>query len=81
MLHRIAGWWDALELWVVGLPFVPQVVLVVGVMIPVSYLIAKTMDRVLAGVLDWVRPDEPSASKNNHRTADLLPGGHGSGVN
>lgn len=66
-MHRIASWWDALELWIAGLPFVPQVIVVLGAMLPVSYLIATTLDRALARVLDTVR-------NSDHRAAERLPG-------
>lgn len=46
-MHRIAGWWDGFELWVAGLPFIPQFVVVLVGMVPVSFAIAYVLDRVL----------------------------------
>jgi len=46
-VHRIAGWWDGFELWVAGLPFIPQFVVVLVGMVPVSFAIAYVLDRVL----------------------------------
>lgn len=61
-MHRIAGWWDALELWVAGLPFVPQVMLVLAVMVPVSCAIAWLLDRGLMAVLQLIGRTNPDAS-------------------
>ena len=47
-MDRVAAWWDGLELWVAGLPFVPQVALVLVVMVPVCFGIAQLLDRGLA---------------------------------
>ncbi len=61
-MHRIAGWWDGLELWVVGLPFIPQFIVVLAVMIPVSFAIAWVLERVLIGVLRLLgRDSKPEA--------------------
>ena len=44
----MAAWWDGLELWVASLPFVPQVALVLAVMVPMCFGIARLLDRGLA---------------------------------
>jgi hypothetical protein len=72
VLHAIASWWDGLELWIAELPFGPQVVLILGVMIPVSYLIATGLDRVVHLVLDRMR----SLQHGECRAAEDLPGVH-----
>ncbi|WP_051111162.1 hypothetical protein [Rhodococcus rhodnii] len=54
-MDRIAGWWDGLELWIVGLAFVPQVALVLVVVVPLCALGAWLLDRVLAAVLVALR--------------------------
>ncbi|WP_378738739.1 hypothetical protein [Nocardia brasiliensis] len=46
-MHRIAGWWDSFELWVAGLPFIPQFLVVLVGMVPVSFAIAYLLDRAL----------------------------------
>ena len=61
-MHRIAGRWDALELWVAGLPFVPQVVLVLAVMLPVCCAIAWLLDRTLTAVLHLVGRANPDTA-------------------
>jgi uncharacterized membrane protein len=50
-VHRIASWWDEFELWIVGLPFIPQFILVLAILIPVALGIAWTFDRLLDGLL------------------------------
>ncbi|MFF3570732.1 hypothetical protein [Nocardia jiangxiensis] len=46
-MHRIAGWWDGFELWVAGLPFLPQFAVVLIGMVPISFLIAYLLDGLL----------------------------------
>ena len=46
-MHRIAGWGDGFELWVAGLPFIPQFIVVLVGMVPVSFAIAYLLDRLL----------------------------------
>lgn len=50
-MQRIAGWWDGFELWVAGLPFIPQFLVVLIGMVPVSLGIAYLLDRALRTVL------------------------------
>lgn len=50
-MHSIAGWWDSVELWVAGLPFLPQFAVVLVGMVPISVLIAYLLDRVLREAL------------------------------
>lgn len=50
-MHAIATWWDGIELWITGLPFVPQSVVVLLVVVPVAFGIARLFDRVLAEIL------------------------------
>lgn len=47
MVQHIAGWWDGFELWVAGLPFIPQFIVVLVGMVPVSFAIAYLLDRLL----------------------------------
>ncbi|WP_431962825.1 hypothetical protein [Nocardia sp. bgisy134] len=50
-MHRVAGWWDGFELWVAGLPFIPQFLVVLVGMVPVSFAIAYLLDRALRAAL------------------------------
>ncbi|WP_328391817.1 hypothetical protein [Nocardia sp. NBC_00416] len=46
-MERIADWWDGFELWVAGLPFIPQFLVVLVGMVPISFGIAYLIDRAL----------------------------------
>jgi hypothetical protein len=63
-VHRFAGWWDGFELWVAGLPFIPQFVVVLVGMIPVSFAIAYLLDRGLRIVLRLLGRDRPAANRS-----------------
>ncbi|RVW04850.1 hypothetical protein [Rhodococcus spongiicola] len=49
-MNQLASWWDGAELWIAGLPFIPQVILVLAVMIPLCFGIAWVLDRFLSAV-------------------------------
>ncbi|MGY0497291.1 hypothetical protein ACWZHB_02180 [Nocardia sp. FBN12] len=57
-MQRIAGWWDGFELWVAGLPFIPQFLVVLVGMVPISFAIAFLLDRGLRVVFRVLRRDE-----------------------
>ncbi|GGK62718.1 hypothetical protein [Nocardia camponoti] len=46
-MANIASWWDGFELWVAGLPFIPQFLVVLLGMVPVSFALAYLLDRAL----------------------------------
>lgn len=60
-MNRIATGWDGVELWIAGLPFVPQLFVVLLAVLPVSFLIARTLDAGLgaAGRVLSRRAGEP----------------------
>lgn len=60
-MESIARWWDGVELWVTGLPFVPQSVVVLLVIVPIAFLLARVFDRVLAVVLHLLGRDARAA--------------------
>lgn len=57
-MQRIAGWWDGFELWVAGLPFIPQFLVVLVGMVPVSFAIAYLLDRALRAIFRVLRRDD-----------------------
>lgn len=61
-MERIAGWWDGFELWVAGLPFIPQFFVVLIGMVPVSFAIAYLLDRGLRSALRMLGRDRQAAS-------------------
>ncbi|WP_040795089.1 hypothetical protein [Nocardia higoensis] len=61
-MERIAGWWDGFELWVAGLPFIPQFFVVLVGMVPVSFAIAYLLDRGLRAALRMLGRDRNEGS-------------------
>lgn len=41
----LASWWDSVELWLTGLPFVAQLPIVLVVLVPLCFLVAVVVDR------------------------------------
>ncbi|WP_405491152.1 hypothetical protein [Nocardia sp. NBC_00511] len=62
-MHAIAGWWDGVELWVAGLPFVPQFAVVLAAMVPVCLAIAFLLDRTLRVALRALGRDRMVAAE------------------
>ncbi|MFJ4650677.1 hypothetical protein ACIP5Y_05280 [Nocardia sp. NPDC088792] len=62
-MHAIAGWWDGVELWVAGLPFVPQFAVVLSAMVPVCLIIAFALDRTLRFTLRALGRDRVAAQE------------------
>ena len=54
----ILSWWDSVELWLSGLGFVLQVIIVMPVVLALAYGIAVTVDVLLGNgikALHWIR--------------------------
>ncbi|MGL4306901.1 MAG: hypothetical protein ACRCSF_12210 [Mycobacteriaceae bacterium] len=66
-MDGILRWWDAAELWITGLPFIPQVALVMLVVVPIAAGIAKGSDLALAVFLDQL------SSRKNSKTGQDQP--------
>ncbi len=49
------SWWDSFELWLSGLGFVPQTLIVMPVVLVLAYGIAVAIDAVLGGGIRMVR--------------------------
>lgn len=49
------SWWDSFELWLSGLGFVPQTLIVMPVVLLLAYGIAVAIDSVLGGGIRMVR--------------------------
>lgn len=62
-MSGVGNWWDSVELWVTGLPFVPQVIVVMAVLVPLAGGIAWLLDKVLAGVLRLFGRGKPDANQ------------------
>ncbi|GAA4475820.1 hypothetical protein GCM10023094_14140 [Rhodococcus olei] len=61
-MNAIASWWDGLELWLIGLPYVPQLLLVMAVALPGAYGVARIFDVALARALALAGRDRVPAS-------------------
>lgn len=48
-------WWDGAELWLSGLGFVPQTLIVMPVVLVLAYVTAVTLNALLGLGLDGVR--------------------------
>ena len=46
-MNGFLSWWDSVELWLTGLPFVVQTVVVMPVVLSLAYGIAVLLDGVL----------------------------------
>ncbi|MBO0881745.1 MAG: hypothetical protein J2P17_15665 [Mycobacterium sp.] len=51
----ILSWWDGVELWLSGLGFVVQTILVMPVVLVVAYLVAVLLDALLGRGIRLVR--------------------------
>ncbi|WP_040834208.1 hypothetical protein [Nocardia brevicatena] len=70
-MDRIEGWWDGFELWVAGLPFIPQFLVVLAGMVPISFAIAYLLDRGLKNVMRWPgREEDPGVRARDRVTAE-----------
>jgi hypothetical protein len=47
VLSGLADWWNAVELWVLGLPFLFQFAIVITVLVPLCVMIAWLIDRIV----------------------------------
>lgn len=51
----ILSWWDGNELWLSGLPFVLQAMVVMPVVLAVAYLMAAILDAALGKGIELMR--------------------------
>lgn len=59
-MSGLLNWWDGVELWVTGLPFVPQVIVVMVVLVPLAAGLARVLDIVMAGALRLIGRGDPT---------------------
>jgi hypothetical protein len=61
----LSDWWNAVELWLLGLSFPFQFALVMAVLLPLCLVIAWLIDRIVDNASAWFGPsdaDEPPLS-------------------
>jgi hypothetical protein len=63
-VNGFLGWWDGVELWLSGLPFVLQALAVMPVVLVMAYFLAALLDALLGRGTELMRrarhSDEPS---------------------
>lgn len=63
-MNGFLSWWDGVELWLSGLPFVLQALAVMPVVLALAYLIATLLDGLLGKGIHLLRrarhTDEPA---------------------
>lgn len=66
-------WWDGVELWLVQLPYPLLVALVLLVLLPLCWAVARLIDRgidLVGAKLTTVRDAEPPVSRNERGQHD-----------
>lgn len=46
------GWWDGVEEWLTGLPFVPQLLMTLIVVVPIAIVVATIANKLVDVVSD-----------------------------
>jgi len=54
-MNGFLNWWDGNELWISGLPFVLQAMVVMPVVLAVAYFMAVLLDAVLSKGIELMR--------------------------
>ncbi|WP_144206058.1 hypothetical protein [Mycobacterium tilburgii] len=54
-MNGFLNWWDGNELWISGLPFVLQAIVVMPVVLAVAYFTAVLLDAVLGKSIELTR--------------------------
>lgn len=54
-VNGFLSWWDGIELWLSGLPFVLQALVVMPVVLALAYLTAAVLDALLGKGIEWMR--------------------------
>lgn len=54
-VNGFLSWWDGIELWLSGLAFVLQAILLMPVVLMLAYILAAVLDRVLGKGIQLMR--------------------------
>jgi hypothetical protein len=54
-MNGILSWWDGVELWLSGLGFILQTVVVMPVVLALAYIVAVTLDSLLGRGIHLMR--------------------------
>ena len=55
LVNGLLNWWDGIELWLSGLAFVLQALVVMPVVLSLAYLTAILLDRLLGKGIELLR--------------------------
>lgn len=73
-MDAIGRWWDAVALWVTGLPFALQVLVVMVVLVPLCAIVATWADIAVSKAFAlFGRGDEPAAPSEGAGKTDAEP--------
>ncbi len=64
-MHAIARWWDSVELWLTGLPFVLQVSLVMVVLAVIAMCVVRVLSALIDRVADALDSRLARAERSN----------------
>ena len=57
-MSGVLSWWDSVEEWLTGLPFIPQLIVFLVVVIPLATLIAYAVNWLVGKIFSvFSRPD------------------------
>jgi hypothetical protein len=76
VVASILSWWDGVELWLSGLSFVVQTIVVMPVVLALAYGVAVLLDGALGQGIRMLQ----RARNDDSRVASLLPSGDDSRV-
>ena len=63
-MQGFLSWWDGVELWLSGLPFVLQTVVVMPVVLVLAYVIAVVLDGLLGQGIQLMRRARPGSDED-----------------
>ena len=66
-MQGFLSWWDGVELWLSGLPFVLQTVVVMPVVLVLAYVIAVVLDGLLGQGIQLMRRARPGSDEDAER--------------
>ena len=63
-VNALLNWWDGNELWLSGLPFVLQAMVVMPAVLAAAYLVAFVLDRLLGKGIELLHRDRHADGKS-----------------
>ncbi|HET9255650.1 MAG TPA: hypothetical protein VFO16_10660 [Pseudonocardiaceae bacterium] len=66
----VVRWWDGVELWLTQLGLALQVVLLMVVLLPACWWVARALDRIVGAIFDWLGHRYPADSAGAENSRD-----------